>query len=81
MGLIEAAAGGDRLTALRELRDLVAKSLVSCNSTRDVAALARRLQGILQEIEEIEAGESAAEEDPLDELSQRRSDAANRVRA
>ena len=78
MGLIEAAAGGDRLTALRELRDLVATSLVKCNSTRDVAALARRLQGILQEIEEIESV-SDAEGDPLDELSQRRANSANRT--
>lgn len=78
MGLVEAADGGDRLTTLKELRHLVAKSLVECGSTRDVAALARRLQGILEEIERIESNSAEASiGDPFDELSRKRAKAAN----
>lgn len=41
--LADAAASGERLTALRVLRDRLARDLDACASARDVASLSQRL--------------------------------------
>jgi hypothetical protein len=51
--LVEAAASDDRLAALRQLRDLLARQLASCDSNRDVASLSARLMEALAQIEEL----------------------------
>lgn len=53
MSITEAAASEDRLKALTELRNLIAKRLDMCNSDRDIAALSRQFVQITAEIEEL----------------------------
>jgi len=78
MGLSAEFEGGERLATLKELGRLVARTIEKCDSGRDMAALARRMQDILAEIEAIEEREGKTEGTPLDELSRRRADAKNR---
>lgn len=72
MGLVESADGGDRLATLQELRGVLAVSITQCESMRDIAALAGRLQAVLSEIEELSPKESVG--DGIDEIAKRRSD-------
>ena len=70
--LRSAAASGDRLAALRELRDLLARSISGVEvPARDVAALSRQLTLVLAEIAEL-APPAQAKGNPLDELNRRR---------
>ncbi|MDG3012157.1 hypothetical protein G4X40_18605 [Rhodococcus sp. D2-41] len=70
-GLAAAVASGDQVTALTALRDRLAADLEMCESPRDVAALAGRLQSVLAEI----AASSTSEEGSfLDDLAKRRRD-------
>lgn len=72
-GALSGAAGsGDRLTALRALRDRLAMDLDVCDSARDVAALSQRLMDVLAQIETIEKAQPAEKGTPLDELNARR---------
>lgn len=71
MGLIESAGSGDRLTALRDLRDVLAENIMACESLRDMAALSGRLQAVLAEIAELEPKKAVG--DGIDEIAERRS--------
>lgn len=68
--LSESAGTGDRLAALRDLRDLLAASIEACESMRDLAALSARLQSVLGEIAELEPQKAVG--DGIDEIAQRR---------
>ena len=70
MPLTDSAASGDRLSTLRDLRDLLARQIESCESMRDLAALSARLQSVLEEIAELEP--KKAEGDGIDEIAKRR---------
>lgn len=84
MALTESAASGNQLEALRDLRDLLAKSITECDSLRDLASLSGRLQSILDQIAELEGPKESG--DGIDEIAQQRaarraSAAKNSVRA
>jgi hypothetical protein len=68
--LLESAASGDHLATLRDLRDHLAEALIDCDSKRDVAALAGRLQAVLDQISALEPKEPAG--DGIDEIARRR---------
>ena len=69
--LIETAATGDRLATLRDLRDLLAREIVACESSRDLAALSRQLTDVLAQIEALAPAEKKG--DAVDEIAARRS--------
>lgn len=69
--LTESAESGDRLATLRDLRDLLAREVVACESPKDLAPLSGRLQAVLAEIAGLEPKKS--EGDGIDEIAQRRS--------
>lgn len=68
--LTESASSGNRLATLRDLRDLLARQIESCDSLRDLAALSGRLQAVLDQIAELEP--KKAEGDGIDEIARRR---------
>lgn len=68
--LSESASSGDRLAALRDLRDLLARQIDECDSMRDLAALATRFQSVLAEVEQLTPKEGSG--DPVDEIAARR---------
>ena len=70
--LPEAAASGNRRSALVSLRDLLARVIAETDSARDVAALSRQLTDVLAQIEEMDAAKPEQEGTPLDELRKRR---------
>jgi len=73
MDLVEAAASGDRLAALRALRDRLAEEIDGCQSSRDMAALSRQLTDVLGQIDALERASAPAEKGTgLDELNARR---------
>lgn len=56
--LVKVSKGGDRLTQLVELRNIIADAIDKCDSMRDLASLSRQYRETLDEIEAIEdAGE------------------------
>ena len=68
--LSESAASGSRLSALHDLRDLLARNIETCDSLRDLAALSGRLQSVLAEIDELTPKEATG--DGIDEIAKRR---------
>lgn len=70
MGLLEAVQSGDRVKALTELRDTLAREIEACDSARDVAALSRQLTDVLAMLAKAAPPESKGT--PLDELASRR---------
>lgn len=64
------AATGDRLATLKHLRQTLAEVIDEGPPPRDLAALSRRLQVVLEEIAELE--DSGAGESKADELARRR---------
>lgn len=70
MTLSESAQSGNRLKALCDLRDLLAKNIEDCQSLRDLASLSGRFQAVLEEIAKIEGPQEAG--DGIDEIAQRR---------
>ena len=70
MSLRESASSGDRLTALRDLRDLLARSIEDCDSLRDLSSLSGRFQAVLEEISKLEGPKEVG--DGVDEIAQRR---------
>ena len=72
MTVADAAATGDRIAALQALRDKIAQELDACESSRDTAALAGRLQSVLAELSEI--APPMSDETPLDVLRARRAE-------
>jgi hypothetical protein len=74
MGLSESAASGDRLAALRDLRDLLVTTITATDSPRDVAALSRQVTDVLAQIAEVEADAPDQTGTALDELRKRRAE-------
>lgn len=76
MTLAPAAATGDRLVALRQLRAVLAAQIDACESARDLAALSRQFTDVLAQIAELESGAPAEKttvlEDVADEVAARR---------
>lgn len=70
-GLSDSCRSGDRVAALRDLRDLLAQTIVSSDSARDVAALSRQLVDVLAQIDAAQGPAQVGT--ALDELRQRRS--------
>ena len=70
MSLSESAQSGDRLRALRDLRDHLAVAIEGCESLRDLAALSGRMQSVLGEIDELSSGDARG--DVVDEIARRR---------
>lgn len=70
MALIDSASSGDRLSTLRDLRDVLASNIDSCESLRDLSSLAARLQSVLEEIDKLEGPKETG--DGIDEIAQRR---------
>lgn len=70
MSLAEYAESGDRLGALRALRDLLAREIQTCESSRDLASLSGRFQAVMDQIAELEP--KKAEGDGIDEIAHRR---------
>ena len=70
MDMAEAAASGDRVQALRQLRDTLATAIDECESGRDLAALSRQMTEVLALLEKAAPPESKGT--PLDELASRR---------
>ena len=60
--IVAAAKTGDRLQTLVALRDLLAEKLQNTASSRDVAAVSRRLMQAVNEIEILEKERKAQEE-------------------
>lgn len=71
MSLKDSASSGDRLEALRDLRDLLARSIEDCDSLRDLASLSGRFQAVMDQIALIEGPKEVG--DGVDEIAQRRS--------
>ena len=70
--LSDAAGTGDRIAALRTLRDRLARDLDECSSARDVGTLSQRLMDVLAQIDELGGGVKPKREDtPLDEFTKR----------
>lgn len=57
--LIEAAKSGDKKETLIALRDILAKTIQTCDSGRDMASNSKRLMEVIAEIEAIEQAEKA----------------------
>ena len=70
--LTDAAANGDRLTGLKELRKVLSERLETCSSSRDMAALSLRLMQCYAEIEEIETERQKEEQRQNNSIEQMR---------
>lgn len=64
------ASSGDRVRTLTELRQVLARAIDAGPSPRDLAALTRRLQLVLAELQEL--GAEVEEQSASDELARRR---------
>ena len=72
--LPDAALSGDRLAALRALRQVLAEQIRDCESARDIGSLAKQLRDTLSEIDSLGgAAEPTVEDETFDELAGRRS--------
>ena len=72
--LPDAALSGDRLAALRALRQVLAEQIRDCESARDIGSLAKQLRDTLSEIDSLGgAAEQTVEDRTFDELADRRS--------
>lgn len=49
--------GKDRLSRLKDLRDVLESAIFECESKRDLAALSRQYRETIKEIEELEGAE------------------------
>lgn len=67
--LVSAAATGDRLTLLKEIRQKLAESLERTESGRDVAALSKQLRETAEEIDALENTSTEADNTPVSVLS------------
>ena len=65
MDIIEAAASGDRMATLVALRDEIARTIQSCGSGRDMAALSKRLIEVMGEIDALRTDEDSAQFDEV----------------
>ena len=71
MTLLESAESGNRLDTLRDLRDVLARNIQSCDSLRDLSSLTGRMQSVLAEIDELTPKDPVG--DGIDEIAARRS--------
>jgi hypothetical protein len=72
--LPDAALSGDRLAALRALRQVLAEQIRDCDSARDIGSLSKQLRDTLTEIDSLGGAAEPTQEDlTLDELADRRS--------
>lgn len=71
MSLLDAAASGDRQSALEALRDQLALLIGSSESARDVAALSGQITVVLKQIDELKS-KKPAEVSAVDEIAARR---------
>lgn len=63
MGDLKAAtSGNDRLEMLKNLAAILAAEIDSCESARDLAALARQYRETIREVDAIENGEDSNDE-------------------
>lgn len=62
ISLMDACKSGNKKKTLIALRDKIAKSLETCESGRDIAALSKRLTEVMDELEQIKAAEKAKRE-------------------
>ena len=53
MDIVSAAATGDRRATLVALRDAIARTIQTCESGRDMAALSKRLIEVMDELDAI----------------------------
>jgi len=58
--LIDAAKSGNKKETLIALRDILAKTIQTCDSGRDMASNSKRLMEVISEIEAIEKEEEEA---------------------
>ena len=58
--LVDAAASGSKKDTLIALRDILAKTIQTCDSGRDMASNSKRLMEVIAEIEAIEKEEAEA---------------------
>lgn len=70
MDIVSAAATGDRRATLIALRDAIARTIQTCESGRDMAALSKRLIEVMDELDAISGSddEPSAFDSVLDEL-------------
>lgn len=70
MDIVSAAATGDRRATLIALRDAIARTIQTCESGRDMAALSKRLIEVMDELDAISSSddEPSAFDSVLDEL-------------
>lgn len=68
MKLVEIADNGDVLETLRELRHVLAETIEGSTSGRDIAALTRQLQIVMNQIRELE--EQSIQDDDLREIEE-----------
>ena len=80
MNLVEASETGDRLDALRELRRQLAQAIDETSSGRDLAALARRLMDVLEQVERIELARQAPRRSVRDEVARKRAERLEELR-
>ena len=72
--LPDATLSGDRLAALRALRQVLAEQIRDCESARDIGSLSKQLRDTLSEIDSLGgAAEPTVEDETFDELAGRRS--------
>lgn len=70
----------DRLSRLKELRDVLESAIFDCESKRDLAALSRQYRETIKEIEELE-GADAIDDGISEILSARKADGDTRADA
>lgn len=59
--LVDAAKSGDKKQTLIALRDILAQTIQTCDSGRDMASNSKRLMEVIAEIEAIEEDEKKLE--------------------
>lgn len=68
MNLAQIADEGNDLETLKQLRHKIAETIDESNSGRDIAALSRQLQIVMQQITVLEAEKKEAETDIIADL-------------
>ena len=78
MKLAQIADKGNDLDTLKQLRHKIAETIDESKSGRDIAALSRQLQTVMQQIAALEAEKEAAEHDTILDIVRSRHIAAVR---
>ena len=72
MKLSTIADKGDTLETLKKLRHILAETIDNSNSGRDISSLARQLQIVMTQIEELEQEKKYREEDTILDIVRRK---------